>query len=114
MQQCRACNTAVMFTTKPLEKLRSLCQWLPKHAALVNSITVEGASSRPDELGCERQSHLEAAQQLLHQALQAAAEVADAATAEATAAAAALPASSAAGLNDGILQQQEEEQQQRC
>lgn len=40
VQQCPAHNTAVVLNTKkPVQQLQGFGQWLPKHAALVKSIT---------------------------------------------------------------------------
>jgi hypothetical protein len=59
----------------PLSRLRSFAVWLPKHAALVSSITItsplRNAAHQPQNVdGLRWELHLKAAQQLLQQALQ--------------------------------------------
>jgi hypothetical protein len=77
VQQCRACNTLITIkTTAPLPWFCSFARWLPKHAPLVKSITSNDKNSCCVEYelhGLDWQSHLEAAQQRLQQALQLAA-----------------------------------------
>jgi hypothetical protein len=71
VQQCGARNTGNTLSLKmPLPQLRSFAMWLPKHAALVNSITAkigylqDGVYRPPPDL------HVDEAQRLLHRALQ--------------------------------------------
>uniref|UniRef100_A0A383W8V2 F-box domain-containing protein n=1 Tax=Tetradesmus obliquus TaxID=3088 RepID=A0A383W8V2_TETOB len=114
VQQCRACHTAVVFKReKLLQQLHSFAQWLPKHAALVKSITATAAINNRGLLERE-QFPLATAQQLLQQALQAAAGVADAGcdAAGADAAAAAQPASSDVGSYNSTQHDQQQQQQQ--
>jgi hypothetical protein len=77
VQQCRACNTVITInTTAPLPWFCSFARWLPKHAPLVKSITSNDSNSccvEYEVYGLDWQSHLEAAQQILQQALQLAA-----------------------------------------
>jgi hypothetical protein len=84
----------------PLSRLCSFARWLPKHAALLKSITISTpASPQPQFVdGLQWGLHLEAAQQLLQQALQLST---------------ALPAAAAAHCTSAAQQQQEEQQQQQ-
>jgi hypothetical protein len=114
VQQCSVHNTAVVINPrKPLEQLFSFAEWLPNHASLVRSITATAAAAfrhlDADALSSISELRINATQQLLQQALQAAAEGAKAGTASARAgAAAALSASSGAGLNNRQQQQQQQ------
>jgi hypothetical protein len=129
VQQCGACNTHIVLKLDATElaasvrKLASFVTWLPKHASLVRTLTVEilHSSSTP---------HIEASQQmlsLLQPALQLAAvrplamaaagqhasvmPAAGGATAGAAAeSAAAVAARSAAGLSLLPLRQQQQQQ----
>jgi hypothetical protein len=98
----------VLDPRKPLQQLHSFGQWLPKHAALVKSITANASVASGFPAGGPGDVHLEAALQLLQQALQVAAEVSISGTAVATGAAAALPASSGAGSTNSRQQQQQQ------
>uniref|UniRef100_A0A383W9B4 F-box domain-containing protein n=1 Tax=Tetradesmus obliquus TaxID=3088 RepID=A0A383W9B4_TETOB len=113
VQQCAVCNTAVVLDpSKQLQQLHSFAQWLPKHAALVDSITAVADAAIGDFEEPEEdlwQSHLEATQQLLR-ALHAAAVADEGATPGPGAAAAALPASSGAELRNSTQQQQQQQQ----
>uniref|UniRef100_A0A383VWU3 F-box domain-containing protein n=1 Tax=Tetradesmus obliquus TaxID=3088 RepID=A0A383VWU3_TETOB len=119
VQQCPAHNTAVVLNTKkPVQQLQGFGQWLPKHAALVKSITAmttafdRGGGQAALGTGEAWQSHLAAAQELLQQALQAAAEVPSthtAASAAAAVAAAVLPASSDAGVSSSTQRPQQQQ-----
>jgi hypothetical protein len=85
-------NTAVVLEPTKLWQLRSFGQWLPRHAPLVNSITATAADIGNVEGNREpEESHLEAAQQLLQQALQAAATVSTSGNAALGSAAALVP-----------------------
>jgi hypothetical protein len=77
VQECSTCSTAVEVSLgAPLSRLCSFARWLPKHAALVSSITI-GSPARCSGSkvvdGLQWGLHLEAAQQLLQQAMQLAA-----------------------------------------
>uniref|UniRef100_A0A383V515 F-box domain-containing protein n=1 Tax=Tetradesmus obliquus TaxID=3088 RepID=A0A383V515_TETOB len=105
VQRCAVCNTEVVLEPERLlQRLGSFAQWLPKHAALVEAISV--MAEQADWGGGQALApHHEAAQQLLQRALQAAAGRADAG------AAAALPAGSNAGATSSTQQQQQQQQQ---
>jgi hypothetical protein len=105
VQQCGACNTGITLDLKvPLPKLNSFALWLPKHAALVNSITAkmiceQGDAQPPD-------SHIDEAQRVLHQALQLAGTAAAAPPTAAMLSAAAV----AASVNEYTPTQQQKQQ----
>jgi hypothetical protein len=102
------CNTAVIFNPiLPRRRLHGFVQWLPKHAAFVKSIAATAAVD--EELGvCGEPwaSQVAAAQQLLQQALQAAADATELGTAAAAAAAAGLAAAEEAPI--AVPQQQQQ------
>jgi hypothetical protein len=126
VQQCSVRNTAVVLDPrKPLQQLHSFSQWLPKHAALVQSITATTETAairsiaRLSSVRGPSDSHLEAAQQLLQQALQGAANAPKSGAAAAAVAApraCALLAAGAEGLPTASAHQtvtmQEQQQQQ--
>jgi hypothetical protein len=92
VQQSGACNTAVVFDPKlPLQQLTSVAQWLPRHAALVKSITATAAVTFDclGEIDADWEFQLKAAQQLLQDALQNAAQAPSVWTTDVAAAAAA-------------------------
>jgi hypothetical protein len=107
VQQCSACNISV--TIKPTASLPWLCsfaRWLPKHAPLVKKIITYDRGTCLQQVrqhGLDWQSHMEAARQILQQALQLAAAPAPAATT--------LPIAAAVGSTP-IPQQQQQQQQQ--
>uniref|UniRef100_A0A383WM33 F-box domain-containing protein n=1 Tax=Tetradesmus obliquus TaxID=3088 RepID=A0A383WM33_TETOB len=75
VQQCAACNTVIVLNPQTtLPQLCGFAQWLPKHAALVKSVTATAIADRLlDVHGLEWRAHWEVAQQLLQHGLQAAA-----------------------------------------
>uniref|UniRef100_A0A383VYG2 Uncharacterized protein n=1 Tax=Tetradesmus obliquus TaxID=3088 RepID=A0A383VYG2_TETOB len=100
VEECAECNTAVVLNpAKPLQQMRSFSQWLPKHAALVKSITA--TTNAVDKWLL--QPHLAAASGLLQQALQTAAEVTNSS-------AAAMQASSTPAFNSSTLAHQPQQQ----
>jgi hypothetical protein len=97
----------------PLPQLRSFALWLPKHAALVNSITARIVYLHPTEdvhgLPCD--SHVDEVQRVLGQALQLAGAMPAPPTAAVPSATAAVPASS--GGHTALQQRQQQQQQQQ-
>jgi hypothetical protein len=75
VQQCSASIAITLQLTAPLEQLQSFRSWLPKHAALVDSISAKadvsgnGISTPFTMHSTLWQPHVEAAQRLLEQAL---------------------------------------------
>jgi hypothetical protein len=98
----------------PLSRLCSFARWLPKHAALVNSITITSPSRPPNDVdGLRWNLHLDAAQQLLQQALQLSTALPAEAAAAAAAAVAAGLHSPAAPKHQQLQQQQQQQQHLR-
>jgi hypothetical protein len=121
VHQCQACNTAVaLCLDAPLPQLCSFARWLPKHAQLLRSIAVTLPRLLPVTVGAlPWEEHLEAAQQLLHTAVQLSAvpktKAAVAAVTAAGSVAIAGGCSAAATAADAVggQTQQEQEQQQQ-
>jgi hypothetical protein len=119
VQQCSASIAITLQLTAPLAQLQSFKHWLPKHAALVDSISAKadassGAVSTPFTIDSTLwQPHVEAAQQLLEQALQSAGNsTASVAATGAPAAAAAAAASTSASTAAQPVPLQRVQQQQ--
>ncbi|KAF6251352.1 hypothetical protein COO60DRAFT_1645123 [Scenedesmus sp. NREL 46B-D3] len=92
----------------------NFASWLPKHAAVVRSITIEEPYLEPRVVidGLPGELHLEAAQQLLQQAMQLAAALAAAAAAPVAAAVAAAAGQDTVAAVPAAQQQREQQQQQ--
>uniref|UniRef100_A0A383VAA8 F-box domain-containing protein n=1 Tax=Tetradesmus obliquus TaxID=3088 RepID=A0A383VAA8_TETOB len=114
VQQCRACNTAVEVCLEaPLSQLCSFARWLPKHAALVKSLSISTPDALDNICGLDSELHREAAQQLVQQALQLATALPAAAAAAAAAAVAAPPSPASAAEQDAAAVSQQLQQQQQ-
>jgi hypothetical protein len=124
VQQCGACNTAIVITPDAaLLQLNSLVRWLPNHSPLVKSITAK-ADGRPWSLqygqpGSQAwQANFQPALQALQDTLQQASNIgaaqaaaaAAAASAEAASAAARSPAAGVDALHSESQQQQQQQQ----
>lgn len=99
MQLCGVCNTAVVLCLTPqLDQLHSFRSWLPRHAALIRSLTVKGSPA-----GWSDACQIKDAKRLLQRALQQT-------TAQQTGgpSTAAAPTATAAAVSD--VQQQEQTQ----
>jgi hypothetical protein len=114
VQQCRTCNTVIVLN--PEAKLPQLCafaRWLPKHAALVKSITATAIAEDERGLnvhGFEWEAHWEVAQQLLQHALQAVVSPPQPALEAAPAASGFVPDAVESGITEGASRQHGQQQ----